>query len=217
MKTKFPVFSIRSLLVLVIALLTASRGNSQLMQGESLLFEAQDFVSAPTARKPWIILRPEEGPTSVWSVKNASLAPNNADGRLKIADNRHPNSEIVWKIDVPENRGIKEFRWGVNTVLLTGTDNDQAAFRWEYSVDGEEWKELFSCPNRKSGDPLPLVIQNKEYAGTFSPPYPGSFFVRARNSEENPSGATSYYCIFSAYPNGGENIKSFVSVVTEPK
>jgi len=200
---------------LLLAAVSLSRAG--LVTESAISFSKADFDTAKSAQKPLLIFRPDGEPTKVWSVQNAGMDPNIGDARLKIGDNRKPNSEILWRIEVPDGIGIKEFQWAIANVALTGSKGAEVYFRWEYSVNGEDWEELFSIQNTEPNSPEVINLKKRQFSGEFASPYPQSFFIRASNTGEIASGESSYYAIWSNDPDGGESPDSFVSLTVDSK
>ncbi len=185
---------------------------AELQLDEAIPFVAEDFEGTDSAMKPWIIYPRGEEPTKVWSMQNARIAPLGGDARLSILNNVDPDSEIVWKIVTPEGTRIASFVWGVSHVFLDSPASSMAHFSWEYSLDGSKWVEFFTIANRKNAGGSPTILTNQEYPVEIDSPSSNVLFIRARNTEKEITGATSYFAVFSVFPNGGESSSSFVSV-----
>lgn len=185
---------------------------SEILKEEEITFTAEDLQTG-YGKKPWIATRPEET-TKVWGLQNAAQAPEVGDGRLRIGDTNLVNSAIVWKIAVPETLRVKSFTWAADTVILVGAAGAEVTFRWEYSVDEENWTPLFSIENRPSNADTssPMYIHGGVYTATFDKEQPRIFYIRAVNEGTVAEGDSTYYAIWSNFPNGGEGEKSYISV-----
>lgn len=190
---------------------------AELVTDQAIEFSKEDFGGDKSAQKAWVINMPGGDDTKVWSVQNASMGDSTGDARIKINSTTNPNSEIVWKIVAPEGSGIMDFRWAVNAVFLQGTPNADTYFCWQYSADGVTWHQLFSRQNLQKGEIGPVSIKKEMYSGKFDKPFPASLYIRAMNNESVQSGESSYYAVFSAFPDGGESDDSFVSITIDKK
>lgn len=190
---------------------------AEILKEEQIEFSAEDLQTG-YGKKPWVIT-PPDGTTKVWGVQNAGQAPEVGDGRLRIGEVHNPNSAIVWKISVPDTVRITGFTWAVDSVVLVGTPGAEVNFRWEYSVDEENWTPLFSRENRPpdADSSHPMQINDGVYTATFDQARPQSFFVRAVNEGTIPHGESTYYAVWSNYPDGGEGENSYISVDVENK
>jgi|GEM_PF-5680765 PEP-CTERM putative exosortase interaction domain len=201
--------------VLLSTLLVPAAFAGVIQTGKSIVFTADDLVSG-SGTKQWAIHHPtnSDSDTEVWETFGINQATSAILGR---SNSLGPSAYVVWRIEVPSDRTITSFTWGVRQVVLNGAAAPAGddKFEWQYSTDGSNWTTFFSRENLLGGDASPLYLNNQVLTVDNLPGNSiSALFIRGVSIEGPIEGDSGYFQIWSSPTAGGFNPNSYISVTT---